>query len=419
MTRVHCMSSCSFSDYTLDDSNGSATALDHAQSSARPPNILGWWRGEGNATDVVTGVVRETGNSASYSEGVNTGREAFNFDGVDDYINILDNAKQNPSSQITIEAWVYPTASQLGVIAGKAFGYQLFMSSDNRVGLFLPGVGTLASVSPLQLNQWSHVVAVYHLFVGGRLAIYINGVQDNSSSAPSGPITASSNPLQIGGFSVPGVFTGAFFKGRIDEVGLYGQALATNQIVDIYSNGGPHHGTYGDTSGGSGNTAQSPGPTPGLTSILGDGLLVGSANGSLRQLAGFSGLAKVYTTATDNAAIAAGYGRTATAIQDVYVGPFTGIYGSRFDDLDGNGIRDVGEPGVEGWKIYLDADGDSIAAQTTLTDRNGDYAFTNLPWSTINSLVWVELLHHHQTNHRPQRGTDTHVRHSAGHLDRG
>ena len=95
------------------------------------------------------------------------------------------------------------------------------------------------------------------------------------------------------------------------------------------------------------------------------------------------------------------------------------VCGSRFDDLDGNGIRDVGEPGVEGWKIYLDADGDSIAAQTTLTDRNGDYAFTNLPWSTINSLVWVELLHHHQTNHRPQRGTDTHVRHSAGHLDRG
>lgn len=32
--------------------------------------------------------------------------------------------------------------------------------------------------------------------------------------------------------------------------------------------------------------------------------------------------------------------------------------------------------------------GDNIADQSTLTDRNGDYAFTNLPWSATGHSVW-------------------------------
>jgi len=375
-------------DYTFDDVANSATALDNAKDSARPANILGWWRGEGNATDIVTGVVGQARNGTVYSNSFDNNRQAFGFDGIDDYINIPNNASQNPSGQITIEAWVYPTASKIALIAGKVNGFQLYTFSNNTVGLFLPGVTTLSSVSALPLNQWSHVAGVYHPFFGGRIAIYINGVQNASSTAPAGPITVSTNPLQIGGLSVPGVFTGAFFQGKIDEVGIYGQALTTFHFVDIYSNGLPHHGIYGDAVGGTGNTAQAPQFVPGLTSVLGNGLLVNSVNGSLRQLAGFSGLAKVYTTATDNFSGTAGFGRTATAIQDVYVGKFTGIYGTKFDDVNGNGIRDAGESGVEGWRIFLDVNGDSIADRSTLTDRNGDYAFTNLPWSATGHSVW-------------------------------
>ncbi|MEQ1828966.1 MAG: LamG-like jellyroll fold domain-containing protein, partial [Pirellula sp.] len=375
-------------DYTFDDVANSATALDNAKDSARPPNILGWWRGEGNGTDVVTGVVGQAMNGVTYSNGYDNTRRSFGFDGVDDLVNIPNHASQNPSGQITIEAWVYPTANKVALIAGKVNGFQLYTFSNNAVGLFLPGVTSLSTISTLPLNQWSHVAGVYQPFLGGNIAIYINGVQIASSSAPPGPITVSNNLLQIGGLSVAGIFTGAFFQGRIDEVGLYGQALSSAQIVDIYSNGLPHHGVYGDTSGGPGNSAQAPQFVPGLTNVLGSGLLVNSVNGSLRQLDGFSGLAKVYTTATDISSTAAGFGRTATAIQDVYVGKFTGIYGSKFEDVDGNGIRSASEPGVEGWRIFLDINGDSSDDLSTLTDRNGDYAFTNLPWSSSLYSVW-------------------------------
>lgn len=49
------------------------------------------------------------------------------------------------------------------------------------------------------------------------------------------------------------------------------------------------------------------------------------------------------------------------------------IHGTKFNDINGNGVWDDDEPGLSGWEIKLDGD-----AQTTTTDTNGYYAFLNL-----------------------------------------
>ena len=49
-----------------------------------------------------------------------------------------------------------------------------------------------------------------------------------------------------------------------------------------------------------------------------------------------------------------------------------------WNDLDGNGIQDPGEPGIPSVGLTLH-DAVSNVVQTTLTDSNGFYAFTNLP----------------------------------------
>ncbi len=58
------------------------------------------------------------------------------------------------------------------------------------------------------------------------------------------------------------------------------------------------------------------------------------------------------------------------------------IYGTKFNDMSANAVQDPNEPGIEGWTIALDWNGDAIADRTTLTDRNGNYAFRNLPMGT-------------------------------------
>ena len=57
------------------------------------------------------------------------------------------------------------------------------------------------------------------------------------------------------------------------------------------------------------------------------------------------------------------------------------IRGSKWHDLDGDGIFDEGEPGLEGWTIYLDQNQNGLLDEgelSTVTDENGNYAFTGL-----------------------------------------
>ncbi len=51
--------------------------------------------------------------------------------------------------------------------------------------------------------------------------------------------------------------------------------------------------------------------------------------------------------------------------------PVTGISGTKFNDLNGNGVKDNGEPGLANWQIYVSG----AAAETTLTDGAGNYSF--------------------------------------------
>ena len=61
------------------------------------------------------------------------------------------------------------------------------------------------------------------------------------------------------------------------------------------------------------------------------------------------------------------------------------IQGTKWNDLNGNGMQDIGEPGLAGWTIYLDQNNNGlfdVSETSTLTDANGNYAFTNLASGT-------------------------------------
>ncbi len=61
--------------------------------------------------------------------------------------------------------------------------------------------------------------------------------------------------------------------------------------------------------------------------------------------------------------------------------PFGGKYqisGLKFNDLNGNGIKDPNEPGLKGWMIHLRLEGGEYS-QSMLTGDNGSYLFTDLP----------------------------------------
>src|SRR5437867_2850753 len=60
------------------------------------------------------------------------------------------------------------------------------------------------------------------------------------------------------------------------------------------------------------------------------------------------------------------------------------ISGSDFSDLNANGLRDAGEPGLSGVTVFLDASNNGAfdAGETaTTTDASGNYSFPGTPLS--------------------------------------
>ena len=76
-----------------------------------------------------------------------------------------------------------------------------------------------------------------------------------------------------------------------------------------------------------------------------------------------------------------GEGGEATGTVSITITPTSEIHGSKWHDLNRDGIRDAAEPGLEGWTIYLDLNdnGQLDAGELAdITDADGDYALTDL-----------------------------------------
>ncbi len=66
------------------------------------------------------------------------------------------------------------------------------------------------------------------------------------------------------------------------------------------------------------------------------------------------------------------------------------IHGVKFDDLDGDAVRDASEPGLSGWKIYLDLNNNQIldtGEPSTVTGIDGSYSFNDLATLTTYSVA--------------------------------
>ena len=157
---------------------------------------------------------------------------ALSFNGTNSYVTINDSNSLNLTNSMTLEAWVDPKSATgyedvlIKETPSSGLNYALYGSnsnSDPAANIVLSsGNQSAANPSGLPLNTWSFLAATYN---GSSLALYVNGNLVKTTSV-SGGITTSTGALQIGGDS--GV--GQYFKGLIDEVRIYNQALSQTQI---------------------------------------------------------------------------------------------------------------------------------------------------------------------------------------------
>lgn len=98
------------------------------------------------------------------------------------------------------------------------------------------------------------------------------------------------------------------------------------------------------------------------------------------------------------------YDGTHAVVASFNIRQLAAISGAVYNDLNVNGVRDPGEPGLSGYTLYLDANGNGRldAGETTATSNNsGDYTFLSLPASTSFTVGLVPSALGRQTGPAP------------------
>jgi hypothetical protein len=199
---------------------------------APPAGVAGWWRGDGNGTDLIGGDTATGANGATFASGL-TG-QAFALDGVSSYFSAPDKSSLNPTAALTVSAWVHrqafvgafdPIVKKAGAASGYAMEFGSIGEQDAlKFWVYLDSSGwTESPPAPLSLGVWAHVAGVYD---GTTIRLYVDGTEAGSKVA-SGSIVPSAMDLEFGRDPL-NIYR--HYSGLIDDVTIYGRALTAMEI---------------------------------------------------------------------------------------------------------------------------------------------------------------------------------------------
>jgi hypothetical protein len=207
--------------------------------------LVGYWPLDGDATDqsvnMNNGVINGTTFTANRLGVTNS---ACFFDGSGTYVGVPD-ASAFDVTNMTLAFWFRldssTTARELVNKMGAegtqslSFGSE-YGGSDGKVYFRICTGGSLGTLTDLPSKTaivtglWYHFAGTYD---GAAMNIYINGVHENSTPK-TGAIFNSAEEIKIGRY---GYYSGWVFHGAIDNVAIWGRALTSNEVSEVYGAG--------------------------------------------------------------------------------------------------------------------------------------------------------------------------------------
>lgn len=213
---------------------------------------VGYWRlGDSSGATAVD----SSGNShdGTYTNGptlaqagalVGDADTSVSFDGSDDYVALSNPVALRLTSAWTLEAWCFvPTGeTQEAALISQEFNtgnvqYMLgffdgaFQTLAPSVGFYNGGWNIANSASGISTNAWHHIVGTWN---GTILRIYVDGTEMDTTTPGSSP-ASTSDPFRIGSrWDTSGTHK---YKGRIDEVAIYGTTLSAARVLAHYTAG--------------------------------------------------------------------------------------------------------------------------------------------------------------------------------------
>ena len=210
--------------------------------------VVAYYRADGSVVDTVGGNNGSLENGANYAQGFIG--DSFEFNGVQERARIPNDASLEPSSSITVEAWVNSTSAGTfdyiltkGEETGQFGSYSFYTSGTGGLIFYVTTTSNGLVLSDdagtgIWDGEWHHVVGTYD---GTQVRLFVDGMEAGTANPQSGPIRYgldATNDLLLGSFettvtSIPG--TTYDFPGRVDEVAIFDRALTPAEIASNYS----------------------------------------------------------------------------------------------------------------------------------------------------------------------------------------
>jgi hypothetical protein len=148
-----------------------------------------------------------TFSGTTFTTNSKLGDNATIFDGTNDYIQMADSASLDINTAITIEGWVYVTASKDSTenqyFVDKQNLYSVIIEDDETITFYAKNLNTvsLTTTQTISLNNWHHLAVTYDSTVGANNAkIYIDG-NLSTEATRTNALGIDANPFRIGCYS--------------------------------------------------------------------------------------------------------------------------------------------------------------------------------------------------------------------------
>jgi PKD repeat protein len=243
---------------TVTVSNGGASASASTTATISPPScapapsgLVSWWPGDYNANDFVDANNGTLQGGATFAAG--KVRQAFAFGGPNDFVRIVGDASLQPTAGLTMEAWIDPSSANtsLNKFISKDFrgdgtwnppwaSYILELSEMRPLAEINLGGGDLTRCllpDPLPVEVFAHIAATYD---GTNINMYVNGVLKKSCSG-SGQIAYGESVTDLAIGTRSPYTPGEGFRGLVDEVEIYDQALSASEVQATFNAGSAGH----------------------------------------------------------------------------------------------------------------------------------------------------------------------------------
>lgn len=213
--------------------------VEEATESAVPsidPGLVAYYPFDKDTKDYSGNENDGTNHNAFFVEGKND--KALKFNGRNSYINAPVNINPDILSQMTMTAWVKENdgAKIMHVVSSDDAGYDRAMGTDNRGPgqegwACFAGDGQVLGSHPITADKWTFIATVYDQDIG-TVKLFVDGsVYEKEAKIAKG------NDFILIGARGTTKQQGEYFKGVIDEVRIYDQALSDKELNSLWKTG--------------------------------------------------------------------------------------------------------------------------------------------------------------------------------------